>query len=57
MKERKCELEAAADSIGLLLADCQCEKLENGEELWWRVRLCEGKYLVVRALIVREEEK
>ena len=50
-------IEAAADSIGLLLADCQCEKLEKGQELWWRVRLCKGEYLVVRALVVKEEEE
>ena len=55
MKDRS--IEAAADSIGLLLASCQCEKLENGEELWWRVRLREGEYLVVRALVVKEEEE
>lgn len=55
MRDRS--IEAAADSIGLLLADCQCEKLKNGEELWWRVRLCEGEYLVVRALVVKEEEE
>lgn len=49
-------IEKAAQNMGLELAPCQCEKLEKGEELWWRVRLENSKYLVVRARIYDEEE-
>lgn len=50
------DIEKAAQNMGLELAPCQCEKLEKGEELWWRVRLENSKYLVVRARIYDEEE-
>lgn len=49
-------IEAAADAIGLALSPCQCRKLEKNEELWWRVRISEGEYLVVRAHIRREDK-
>ena len=50
-------IEKAAQNMGLELAPCQCEKLEKGQELWWRVRLENGKYLVVRARIYDEGEE
>ena len=53
------DIEKAGQNIGLAfsaLSPCQCEKLEKGEELWWRVRLENSKYLVVRARIYDEEE-
>ena len=50
------DIEKAAQNMGLELAPCQCEKLEKGEELWWRVRLENSKYHVVRARIYDEEE-
>lgn len=51
------DIEKVAQNMGLELAPCQCEKLEKGEELWWRVRLENRKYLVVRARIYDEEEE
>ena len=50
------DIEKAAQNMGLELAPCQCEKLERNEELWWRVRISEGEYLVVRAHIYREDK-
>lgn len=53
---KRLDIEKAGDNMGLALAPCQCEKLEKGEELWWRVRIENSKYLVVRARIYDEEE-
>ena len=50
-------IEKAAQNMGLELAPCQCKKLEEGQELWWRVRLENGKYLVVRARIYDDGEE
>ncbi len=50
-------IENAAQNMGLELAPCQCRELEKGQELWWRVRVEDGKYLVVRARIYDEEKE
>lgn len=50
-------IEKAAQNMGLELAPCQCKKLEKGQELWWRVRVEDDKYLVVRARIYDEEKE
>ena len=57
MTELELTIEKAAQNMGLTLSPCQCEKLERNEELWWRVRLENSKYLVVRARIYDEEEE
>lgn len=50
------DIEKAGQNMGLLLSYCQCKKLEEGQELWWRVRLENHKYLIVRARIYEEEK-
>lgn len=50
------DIEKAGQNMGLVLSPCQCKKLEEGQELWWRVRLENHKYLIVRARIYEEEK-